>query len=356
MKSLKFISIALIAIFVTTNIANAQMKLQPKGGSNNLTKGNLNLIDCFTGLREEVVSTRTICAGTEQIFDNGKRIIDYKKLIDPKMKESNNHEWVIKKSKSLYKEERIKKDRITHKFDQAGEYDVMSETKNRCGGIDRKIHKVTVLPNPNISVTPLDPTVCIGTEVILTAFGAVSYVWQDGTTGFEYKTTPTVQTTYTVTGTDGNGCSNDASTTVTVNATPDANFFTSVQCSDNPVDFFVYQSTDYNQSTATYEWDFESDGTVDYTTVGDLTASHQYAAGAYDVTLKITTANGCVGTRTAAINVNSPPVVNLGYDNYRCEGYPLTLNSGYSTGVLWSTGETTQTIDVTTTGTYSVVV
>ena len=64
----------------------------------------------------------------------------------------------------------------------------------------------------------------------------------------------------------------------------------------------------------------------------------------------------CTSTDEIDVTFNAQPVVNLGYDNYRCEGYPLTLNSGYSTGVLWSTGETTQTIDVTTTGTYSVVV
>jgi hypothetical protein len=54
----------------------------------------------------------------------------------------------------------------------------------------------------------------------------------------------------------------------------------------------------------------------------------------------------------------TPPVVALGNDTSFCEGATLTLDAGAGTDYTyaWSTGDTTQTIDVTLTGTYSVIV
>jgi len=53
----------------------------------------------------------------------------------------------------------------------------------------------------------------------------------------------------------------------------------------------------------------------------------------------------------------TPPVVNLGMDTTICTGTMLTLDAGNPGETFnWSTGATTQTIAVTTTGTYSVTV
>lgn len=54
----------------------------------------------------------------------------------------------------------------------------------------------------------------------------------------------------------------------------------------------------------------------------------------------------------------TPPVVALGNDTSFCDGLSLTLDAGAGTGYTyaWSTGDTTQTIDATLTGTYSVTV
>ena len=55
--------------------------------------------------------------------------------------------------------------------------------------------------------------------------------------------------------------------------------------------------------------------------------------------------------------VVSPPVVDLGDDITVCEGKTVTLDAGNpECTYLWSTSETTQTIDVTTTDNYSVTV
>jgi len=70
---------------------------------------------------------------------------------------------------------------------------------------------------------------------------------------------------------------------------------------------------------------------------------------------KVTDANGFSGTDTIVVEVIEFPTVDLGIDRDFCEGALLDAgNPGLE--FLWSTGATTQTIDVTTSGTYSVTV
>jgi len=82
---------------------------------------------------------------------------------------------------------------------------------------------VTVNVNPlTITVSPLNPSVCFGSQTTLTASGGSSYSWNVGSTSSSITVGPAVTTTYTVTGTL-NGCSNTASTTVTVTSSPSSN-------------------------------------------------------------------------------------------------------------------------------------
>ena len=67
-----------------------------------------------------------------------------------------------------------------------------------------------------------DVAVCDGDPVTLSASGAATYTWDNGVTdGTSF--TPTSSTTYTVTGTDANGCIATDAVDVTVNALPTVN-------------------------------------------------------------------------------------------------------------------------------------
>jgi len=85
---------------------------------------------------------------------------------------------------------------------------------------------VTVHSLPNISVTPMTASVCAGnTSVLLTASGAANYTWSPATdlsviTGSVVTASPSSTQTYTVSGTDANGCSNSATTEITVTPLP----------------------------------------------------------------------------------------------------------------------------------------
>ena len=78
---------------------------------------------------------------------------------------------------------------------------------------------------------------------------------------------------------------------------------------------------------------------------------HTYiSAGTYKDTLK--TSHGCDSVVTTTLTVNPLPTVNLGKDTAINSGQSLTLDAGSGGTYLWSTGESTQTIVVTTKGIY----
>jgi len=84
-------------------------------------------------------------------------------------------------------------------------------------------HAIGINALPSVAVTPTSATYCTpgGAAVSLTANGANTYVWSpaaglSATTGANVTSSPSNTTTYTVSGTDLNGCINTASTVITV--------------------------------------------------------------------------------------------------------------------------------------------
>lgn len=74
--------------------------------------------------------------------------------------------------------------------------------------------------------------------------------------------------------------------------------------------------------------------------------------------VRATNTNGCAAADTIIASLGYPPVVTLGADTAYCQGSTIKLYAGYGVGntYQWSTGATTSSISVGTTGTYSVVV
>lgn len=120
------------------------------------------------------------------------------------------------------------------------------------------------------------------------------------------------------------------------------------------------QFNDNSTNATTWEWDF-----------GDLTPvsvqknpTHTYTStGTFTVTLTAKNGN-CTDQTSGSITINSggttgtPPSVELGSNIIQCEG-SATLDAGTQptgTTYLWSTGETSQTITVSSSGIYEVTV
>jgi len=86
---------------------------------------------------------------------------------------------------------------------------------------------VTVNELPTITVNPLNPIICPGESVSLNASGGVGYVWSPSTglntaIGSSVSASPISTSTYTITGTGANGCTNTTQVTVNVSDLPDA--------------------------------------------------------------------------------------------------------------------------------------
>ncbi len=87
---------------------------------------------------------------------------------------------------------------------------------------------VTVHPLPVVVATASDDTVCKGGQVTVEATGAATYTWDNGVSNNQPFTANTT-TTYTVTGTDANNCSNTDQVTITV-LEPGANTIDATIC------------------------------------------------------------------------------------------------------------------------------
>jgi len=79
---------------------------------------------------------------------------------------------------------------------------------------DTVFFTITVNPLPTVGATANPPNICPGSQITLSGSGASTYTWSNGVVNGVSFTSPTVTTTYTVTGSDNNGCID--STTITV--------------------------------------------------------------------------------------------------------------------------------------------
>ncbi len=121
-------------------------------------------------------------------------------------------------------------------------------------------------------------------------------------------------------------------------------------CLGTPVNFTNSSTGAYN-----YIWDF-GDASP---SVSVPTPSHTYAnPGIYSITLVAIDSNSCNFSDTflLTITVLPLPVVHLPNDTTICGAFTISLNAGTPGNTyIWNTGATTQTINVSTAGIFSVV-
>ncbi len=181
-----------------------------------------------------------------------------------------------------------------------------------------------------------DLELCEGETFTLDATTAgATYEWQDGSTNPTFEVT--AAGTYSVTVNTG-GCFLTGSIEVTYspNSTVDLGEDVSI-CGGEGV------TLDATTTGATYEW---QDGSTNPTF--EVTG-----AGTYSV---IVTVNNCSATDEIEVNIAAPPAVDLGADIDICEGENTTLTAPTADAYIWSTNETTPSIDVNQSGVYTVTI
>jgi PKD repeat protein len=203
---------------------------------------------------------------------------------------------------------------------------------------------VTVNPNPTVSATIDNGTVCAGTSVTLTGSGASTYDWQPiNITGNPVTDVPSVSVNYTVTGTDINGCTGTGIVSVTVNPLP----VVTATASSNA----VCTGTTINVTATganTYSWQptSQSGATISDTPVSSTT----YTVTGTDI-------NGCTATDTAAVVVYTQPTITITGNDSICLGSSTTLTASGGVNYFWPLGGQSTTVitdSPTATTTYTV--
>lgn len=200
-------------------------------------------------------------------------------------------------------------------------YTVQYTTNGTCP--QTSTQSVTV--HGSFTITTTDLTICEGDNASITANGATTYFWDNGLgAGQTHSVSPITATNYTVTGTDGNGCSQTASLIVNVNSAPAV---------DAGPDQIVCQNTSITLNGAgaiTYNWD---NGVIDGVPFSQL-------VGTTDYTLTGIGANGCTETDQVQVTVNPFPAIYAGNDTTVCEGQMFTPNASGGVIYAWDGGIT----------------
>ena len=212
-----------------------------------------------------------------------------------------------------------------------GTYDVMDTIPNFCGVDSVMTITVTIFGLPTVEANVVDDLteICLEDEITLFGSGATSYSWDvlDVTDGDPYEPTTTGTTTYTVTGTDDNGCSNTASIDILVNELPTvtASVDDAEICIGDEVTFTGGGTAD------TYDWD---EGVTD----GDLYEPPATGTTTYAVTGTIT-ATGCINTATVDVLVHELPTVTASVDDAEiCLIDQITFTGGGADTYTWDEG------------------
>ena len=168
-------------------------------------------------------------------------------------------------------------------------FEVTGTGSNGCTNTDQ----VTVFVNnlPNVSAGQ-NKIVCNGASVTLNGSGAVTYTWDNGVTNGTSFVPVLGTTTYTVTGTDANGCEAEDDMTVTVNALPN------VTLSTLPTFCVSHGSAVLNQGLpagGTYSGNGISGSVFNPSTAG---------VGVHPVTYTYTDQNNCQNTASSTITVD----------------------------------------------------
>jgi hypothetical protein len=227
----------------------------------------------------------------------------------------------------------------------SGNYTVTVTNANGCSAISVPT-TVTVNALPAIPIiTASGPTTfCQGGSVTLTAPAGLTYLWSNGSTSQSINVnTPG---NFSVTVTNANGCSSTSVVaTVTVNVLPAIPIVTT----SGPTTFCQGGSVTLTAPAGfTYLW---SNGATTQSIIVNT-------PGDYSVT--ISNANNCIAISSATtVTVNplpATPVISASGPVTFCQGGSVTLTAPAGFTYLWSNGSTSQSININSTGNFSVTV
>jgi len=186
----------------------------------------------------------------------------------------------------------------TVNYPTAGNYDVTLSAWNACdSGYTKYTSYISVTPGPTITVTPVNPSICSGNPVTLTALGATSFKWLGTTnTTNTIQLSPSSDTVVNLASSNG-GCTSDSAIKITVTPTPVPVVSSStVICAGNTTNLLA-------SGGASFTW-------APAIGLNSANIAGPIAGPANTTTYTVTVANGiCQATGNVTVTVNPLPSV-----------------------------------------------
>jgi hypothetical protein len=193
---------------------------------------------------------------------------------------------------------------------------------NASGCSNSAISTISVHPLPNVTVTVNSIAVCSGNSVTLIGSGALTYTWTGGVIN-NTPFVPLTSSTYTVFGTDANGCKNQATASITVNAHPTLSILPATNIQICQGESFTLSAN----GASSYSW---NNGAVAGSIIVTPALTSTYLVTGTDI-------NGCTSTALKTVNVNACLGTLSNYDEPDFGVYPnptsgaisITLSENY---------------------------
>lgn len=206
-------------------------------------------------------------------------------------------------------------------------YNVIGTDANGCTSNDTA--QVVVYNAPIVSVTSNQINFCQGQTIFLTANGANSYEWYpslglSSTTGGIVSASPTSNTTYSVVGSNSNGCTDLSTIEIIVFQMPIANAGADVSlCEGNNI---LLNATGGNS----YEW-------TPQVGLDNPYISNPIASPIISTTyiVNVGNQNGCFANDTITIGIHFKPLVDAGISQVVCYPDPVMLQGSSAMSYNW---------------------
>lgn len=203
-------------------------------------------------------------------------------------------------------------------YNTPGTYTVQLISGNS-GGSDTAIATAYItVSQPSVSGGS-DISACAGDTLTLSGSGASTYTWDNGVTDGNPFVQAVGTMSYIVTGTDGSGCMDKDTVSITINALPSVSGGSDqMGCSNNTI-------TLSGSGAQTYTW---NNGVTDGVPFTQALGTVSYVVTGTDM-------NSCENTDTVSVTVNATPTVNGGMDQVHCANDTLVLTGSGALTYTW---------------------
>ena len=215
-------------------------------------------------------------------------------------------------------------------------YSVLGTSSNNCSATDTII--IHVEPLPILSVTPNISTICEGDSIEIIATGAQDFIWSPAlglntTLGSIVTAFASINSTYNVTGTDINGCSDVISATLNVNPKPVINL-SSVPSTNNICEGATLEINAFGAIYYSWNPSFGLNTTFGSSVNASPSTSTYYTVMGTDI-------NSCTNSANFQLNVGINPVVSITPSNpVICEGESIALSADGANTYIWTPSNT----------------